>query len=167
MARGGLHSCGSVAAEPRTTPCAGGEKAHYRELRSKPIVTALGKVEVSRPYYVCPTCHTGQFPADRELDIEHTEFSPGVRGMQAVVWQDAPVSPPTPVCGLGRHRSRIQNRDRFPLQTFGNVLDRPRSQRHPRPALLISQRPLRGLLGEPTGRLTSPSMSRTRNVFGA
>jgi hypothetical protein len=39
---------------------------------------------------LCSHCHTGQFPADVELDIEHTEFSPGVRRMQAVVGQDAP-----------------------------------------------------------------------------
>jgi hypothetical protein len=32
----------------------------------------------------------GQFPADVELDIENTEFSPGVRRMQAVVGQEAP-----------------------------------------------------------------------------
>jgi hypothetical protein len=31
----------------------------------------------------------GQFPADEELDIVHSEFSPGVRRMQALVGQDA------------------------------------------------------------------------------
>jgi hypothetical protein len=50
----------------------------------------VGQVEVSRPYYVCPRCHTGQFPADAELDIEHTEYSPGVRRMLATVGQAAP-----------------------------------------------------------------------------
>jgi hypothetical protein len=50
----------------------------------------VGKVEVSRPCYLCPHCHAGQFPADVELDIENTEFSPGVRRMQAVVGQEAP-----------------------------------------------------------------------------
>ena len=54
------------------------------------MLTAVGQVEVSRPYYLCPHCHTGQFPADVELDIENTELSPGVRRMQAVVGQDAP-----------------------------------------------------------------------------
>jgi hypothetical protein len=39
---------------------------------------------------LCPHCHTGQFPTDVELDIENTEFSPGVRRMQAVVGQEAP-----------------------------------------------------------------------------
>jgi hypothetical protein len=49
----------------------------------------VGRAEVSRPYYLCPHCHTGQFPADRELDIENTDFSPGVRRMQALVGQEA------------------------------------------------------------------------------
>jgi len=49
----------------------------------------VGTVEVSRPYYLCPHCHAGQFPADIELDIENTEFSPAVRRMQAVVGQEA------------------------------------------------------------------------------
>ncbi len=78
------------AADQRTVPCACGHTAHYRELRSKPLLTAVGQVEVSRPYYLCPHCHTGQFPADVELDVESTELSPGVRRMQAVVGQDAP-----------------------------------------------------------------------------
>jgi hypothetical protein len=47
-------------------------------------------VRVSRPYYLCSHCHTGQFPADIELDIVNTDFSPGVRRMQAMVGQEAP-----------------------------------------------------------------------------
>ena len=78
------------ATEQRTLPCACGHRAHYRELRSKPVLTAVGKVEVLRPYYLCPHCHAGQFPADAELDIENADFSPGVRRMQAMVGQDAP-----------------------------------------------------------------------------
>src|SRR5271165_2708719 len=80
----------SPTADQRIIPCGCGRQAHYHELRSKPVLTAVGKVEVSRPYYLCPHCHTGQFPADVELDIVHTEFSPGVRRMQAVVGQEAP-----------------------------------------------------------------------------
>ena len=78
------------AAGQRGVPCACGQQAQYRELRSRPVLTALGQVEVSRPYYLCPHCHTGQFPADVELDIQDTELSPGVRRMQAVVGQEAP-----------------------------------------------------------------------------
>ena len=76
--------------EERMIACACGQRAHYRELRSKPVLTAVGKVKVSRPYYLCGHCHHGQFPADVELDIENTEFSPGVRRMHALVGQDAP-----------------------------------------------------------------------------
>ena len=78
------------ATEQRALPCACGHHAHYRELGSKPVLTAVGKVEVSRPYYLCPHCHAGQFPADADLDIENADFSPGVRRMQAMVGQDAP-----------------------------------------------------------------------------
>jgi Uncharacterised protein family (UPF0236) len=74
----------------RTLACPCGQQAHYRDIRSKPVLTAVGQVEVSRPYYLCPHCHTGQFPADVELDIENTEFSPGVRRMQATVGHDVP-----------------------------------------------------------------------------
>ncbi len=79
----------SPAADQRTIPCACGNQADYRELRSKPVLTVVGPVEVLRPYYLCPHCHTGQFPVDIELDIENTESSPGVRRMQAVVGQEA------------------------------------------------------------------------------
>ncbi len=80
----------SPAADQRTIPCSCGHQAHYRELRCKPVLTAVGKVKISRPYYLCSHCHTGQFPADFELDIEDTEFSPGVRRMQAMMGQEAP-----------------------------------------------------------------------------
>jgi hypothetical protein len=76
--------------QERTMACACGQSAHYRELRSKPVLTVVGLVQASRPYYLCPHCHQGQFPADVELDIENTEFSPGVRRMFALVGQDAP-----------------------------------------------------------------------------
>ena len=99
--RSALHRAGAAAltqllqfpaprAEPRTVPCPCGQPAPYHQLRTKPVLTAVGPVEVSRPYYWCPNCHAGQFPADVELDIENTEFSPGVRRMQAMVGQAAP-----------------------------------------------------------------------------
>lgn len=73
------------APEHRALPCSCGQQARYRELRAKVMVTVLGEVEVRRPWYLCPHCHEGQFPADIELDIAGTEFSPGVRRMQALV----------------------------------------------------------------------------------
>ena len=78
------------AEDQRALACGCGGQACYQELRSKAVLTAVGKVEVSRPYYLCSHCHTGQFPADVELDIANTEFSPGVRHMLALVGQEAP-----------------------------------------------------------------------------
>lgn len=77
-------------ANQRTLPCGCGNQAHYRELRTKTILTVVGRAEISRPYYLCPHCHDGQFPDDIELDVEKTELSPGVRRMLALVGQDAP-----------------------------------------------------------------------------
>jgi hypothetical protein len=99
--RSALHRAGAAAlsellqfpapaADQRAIPCACGGSARYHELRTKPLLTAVGRVEVERAYYVCPHCHAGQFPADRQLDIQGTEFSPGVRRMQAMVGQEAP-----------------------------------------------------------------------------
>jgi len=99
--RSALHRAGAAALsqllefpapseERRTLACPCGQQAHYRERRSKPVLTAVGRVEVLRPYYLCPYCGLGQFPADVELDIQNTEFSPGVRRMQAMVGQEAP-----------------------------------------------------------------------------
>jgi len=77
------------AEQQRSLPCSCGHQARYREVRSRRVLTALGAVEITRPWYLCPHCHQGQFPADQQLDIENTEFSPGVRRMQALVGQDA------------------------------------------------------------------------------
>ena len=99
--RSAMHRAGAAAltellqfpapdADRHTVACACGQQARYRELRAKPVLTAVGPVEVSRPYYLCAHCHVGQFPADVELDIENTEVSPGVRRMQALVGQAAP-----------------------------------------------------------------------------
>ncbi len=78
------------AALQRTLACPCGRHADYRELRTKTILTAVGQANVSRPYYLCPHCHQGQFPADEELDVKDTGFSPGVRRMLAVVGAAAP-----------------------------------------------------------------------------
>jgi hypothetical protein len=99
--RSALHRAGAAALSEllefpapteagRTLACPCGRQACYRERRSKPVLTVVGLVEVLRPYYLCAHCGVGQLPADVELDIENTEFSPGVRRMQAMVGQEAP-----------------------------------------------------------------------------
>jgi hypothetical protein len=99
--RAALHQAGAVAlsellqfaapaADQRQLPCRCGHHAQYQEIRSKPVLTIVGPVRLTRPYYLCSRCHVGQFPVDVELDIENTEFSPGVRRMQALVGQQVP-----------------------------------------------------------------------------
>ncbi len=101
LVRSGMHRAGAAglqamlavpapAASERSVPCSCGEPARYQGLRSKPVLTAVGEVNVSRPYYWCGDCHRGQFPADAALDIEQTELSPGVRRMLALVGAAAP-----------------------------------------------------------------------------
>ena len=98
--RSAMHQAGAAALsqllqfdapvpEQRQLPCACGHTARYVELRSKPIVTAVGTASYLRPYYLCEHCHHGQFPMDVELDVEDTELSPGVRRMLAAVGQEA------------------------------------------------------------------------------
>lgn len=96
MLRAGSAALGQLLriAEPeqdkRAVPCACGHQARYRERRAKILMSAVGKVELLRPYYLCPHCHQGQFPADAQLDVVDTGLSPGVRRMQAMVGQQAP-----------------------------------------------------------------------------
>ena len=78
------------AADQRRIVCSCGQQAQYRELRSRALLTVVGKVNVSRPYYLCRHCHSGRCPVDIELDVENTEMSPGVRRMMAVVGQEGP-----------------------------------------------------------------------------
>ncbi|HEY6369569.1 MAG TPA: hypothetical protein VIX37_03250 [Candidatus Sulfotelmatobacter sp.] len=99
--RAALHHAGAAAltqllqfpapaTDQRQLPCSCGDHARYQEMRSKPLLTIVGPVRLSRPYYLCSHCHVGQFPVDVELDIENTEFSPGVRRMHALVGQQVP-----------------------------------------------------------------------------
>ena len=99
--RAALHQAGATALsellqyqapapDRRQLPCPCGHHAQYRELRSKAVLTVMGRAQISRPYYLCSHCHRGQFPADVELDVKDTEVSPGVRRMLAVVGAAAP-----------------------------------------------------------------------------
>ena len=70
--------------------CSCGHKARYREMRVRRVLTAVIELSRARSWYLCPHCHNGQCPDDAVLDIEKTDFSPGVRRMLALVGSDAP-----------------------------------------------------------------------------
>jgi hypothetical protein len=74
----------------RTLPCSCGHSAHYKELRSKTVLTVVGAVALRRPYYLCLHCSQGQYPIDMELGVAGLESSPGVRRMEAVVGSEMP-----------------------------------------------------------------------------
>jgi len=74
----------------RNVPCPCGHAAHYKELRDKTILTVVGSVKISRPYYLCAQCSEGQYPADNELGVAGLESSPGVRRREAVVGSEMP-----------------------------------------------------------------------------
>lgn len=69
----------------RSLPCPCGHPAQYVGMRSRPVLTAVGWARIERAYYLCSDCNQGQFPADVQLDIDKTDFSPGVRRMLAAV----------------------------------------------------------------------------------
>lgn len=98
LVRGSMHRAGAEilgrllsqgSGESSLTPCACGHAAHYYDSRPKQLLTALGPVRFQRSYYVCPHCHQGQSPRDRELDVEGVSCSPGVRRMLAVVGSES------------------------------------------------------------------------------
>jgi hypothetical protein len=76
--------------DQREVPCPCGQKARYREMRSRRVLTAVGQAEFARPWYLCPHCHHGQCPADVALDMEKTDLSPAVRRMLALIGSDVP-----------------------------------------------------------------------------
>ena len=96
--RAAMHRAGAAALTEllRTTApvemavsCRCGHPARYHQMRPKQLLTVLGRLEIERAYYVCPHCHQGQSPRDRELDVEGVACSPGVRRMMAVVGSES------------------------------------------------------------------------------
>ena len=72
-----------------TVACDCGHQARFHQTRAKQVLTVLGPITIERPYYVCPHCHAGRSPRDRELDVAGVTCSPGVRRMMAVVGSEA------------------------------------------------------------------------------
>lgn len=66
-------------------PCGAGHEAEFIEYRTKWVTTVLSEVGIKRAYYYCATCRRGLIPKDKNLDIENTSFSPGIRRMMARV----------------------------------------------------------------------------------
>jgi len=69
----------------RTIPCEKDHQYEFTEFRDKKLLTVLGSVTVTRAYYYDRECRSGYCPKDRDLDIEGTSYSSGVRRMMSKV----------------------------------------------------------------------------------
>jgi hypothetical protein len=96
--RSAMHRAGAAAlsrllsmdgGHPAQLDCACGQTARYHDRRPKHLLTVLGPLELRRAYYHCAHCQKGQAPRDRELDVEGTQCSPGMRRMLAVVGSES------------------------------------------------------------------------------
>lgn len=94
--RASMHNIGSKMLETllnsddgdykgRGIPCEKGHKYEFKEYREKKVETVLGPVRVKRSYYYDKDCKHGYCPKDKDLDIESTSFSPGVRRIMSRV----------------------------------------------------------------------------------
>ena len=66
-------------------PCGQGHEAAFVDYRIKQVTTVLSEIGIKRAYYHCQKCGKGLIPKDKDLDLENTSFSPGVRRMMARV----------------------------------------------------------------------------------
>jgi hypothetical protein len=98
LVRGAMHRVGAQllarllsesSPVARPSPCDCGHTARYYDKRPRQLLTALGPVQFERGYYRCWHCGRGHSRRDRELDVEGTACSPGVRRMLAVVGSES------------------------------------------------------------------------------
>lgn len=96
--RSAMHRAGAAAlsrllsmdgGHPAQLDCACGQTARYHDRRPKHLLTVLGPLQIERAYYHCAHCRQGHSPRDRELDVEGTQCSPGVRRMLAEVGSES------------------------------------------------------------------------------
>lgn len=94
--RSSMHGIGSAMLEKllnsdggnykgRSIPCEKGHSYEFKEYRDKKLLTVLGPVTIKRSYYYDKECRDGYCPKDRDLGIEETSFSPGVKRMMSRV----------------------------------------------------------------------------------
>jgi hypothetical protein len=76
-ALGQLLHYGPPAVDQRWLPCVCGQQAQYLELRTKQVLTALGPTPIARPYYLCRSCHRGQFPVGSRTGCPGYGILPG------------------------------------------------------------------------------------------
>ncbi|MFQ5903098.1 MAG: hypothetical protein ACE5JO_05350 [Candidatus Binatia bacterium] len=76
-----LEEIGSGQQKAVWCPC--GVRMESQGVRSRELVTVLGRIRYTRSRFQCPDCKKTRYPGDEALDIVGTGSSPGVRRMMA------------------------------------------------------------------------------------
>jgi len=75
---------------PDSLCCACGGQARYEFKREGVLYTLLGTITYQRAYYLCPTCHTGQYPLDDKLGLRPGELSAELESLTAMTGVQIP-----------------------------------------------------------------------------
>jgi len=73
----------------RTIGCVCGKQAEYQRTREAVVVSVFGRVSYCRGYYLCPHCHVGQAPLDKELHLAAGEVTAGLGSLLALAGVEA------------------------------------------------------------------------------
>ena len=68
-----------------TIACGCGAEAHYQRKRSGQCKTLLGTIALKRAYYLCPHCHQGSCPLDKQLGFCAGSISAGLDELLALL----------------------------------------------------------------------------------
>lgn len=71
-------------------PCSCGGRAEYQFKREGELRTVLGRITYKRAYYVCATCHSGQYPLDQKLGLRPGELSAELESLAAMTGVQLP-----------------------------------------------------------------------------
>ena len=61
------------------------EPAKFQGYRARTLIGLTGPIEVRRPYYHCPHCHTGHYPGDDALGQRHPTLTVGAERVVALL----------------------------------------------------------------------------------
>ena len=78
----GLHAQGGQATyQGRHRPCSCGQQARFVNYRPRWIRSLCGEVRLTRAYYHCAACHTGQHPWDQAQGLTDKPETPRLKGV--------------------------------------------------------------------------------------
>jgi hypothetical protein len=103
------------------------EPAKFQRHRPKTLIGLTGPIELQRPYYHCPHCHTGCYPGDDALGQRHPTLTAGAERVVSLVGtidgfaRAAEVILPE-VAGLRLSESTVERTTEAAGQRLGEIL---------------------------------------------